>query len=449
MTLLEVENLTVSFPSADGVVRAVRGVSFTIDAGQTLGIVGESGSGKTVLTQTLLGLTPGAEITGKAIFDGTDLLQLSEHQMRQVRGSRISVIFQDPLTSLHPLYRVGWQIAEMIRAHDKEITKKQAAERSVELLGRVGIPHPAQRVNDYPHQFSGGMRQRAMIAMALSLSPQLIIADEPTTALDATVQAQILDLLLKLQQESHTALLMITHDLGVVADIANNVMVMYAGRAAEKGPKHDIFYQPHHPYTKGLLESIPNSSAAGERLRPIPGQPPSLINLPTGCKFHPRCTYVLDHVRDRGTRVAPGQPRHLPPVGLLAAQARAAGVGGKAEEIREETVRQAAGRRGQGRRGHRRRSGGAAMTDESAAALMTSAQSSRDDVLVRVDNLVKYFPVRTAGYVRRTVGHVQAVDGVSLAIPRGKTLGLVGETGSGKSRWPGASPGSSRLLRAG
>jgi len=204
LTLLEVENLTVSFPSADGVVRAVRGVSFTLEAGQTLGIVGESGSGKTVLTQTLLGLTPGAEITGKAIFDGTDLLQLSEHQMRQVRGSRISVIFQDPLTSLHPLYRVGWQITEMIRAHDKSVSKKEATERAVDLLRRVGIPNPAQRVNDYPHQFSGGMRQRAMIAMAMSLSPQMIIADEPTTALDATVQAQILDLLLKLQQESHT-----------------------------------------------------------------------------------------------------------------------------------------------------------------------------------------------------------------------------------------------------
>ena len=339
MTLLEVENLTVSFPSADGVVRAVRGVSFTLEAGQTLGIVGESGSGKTVLTQTLLGLTPGAEITGKAIFGGTDLLQLSENQMRQVRGSRISVIFQDPLTSLHPLYRVGWQIAEMIRAHEKDVTKKQAAERAVELLGRVGIPNPAQRVNDYPHQFSGGMRQRAMIAMAMSLSPQMIIADEPTTALDATVQAQILDLLLKLQQESHTALLMITHDLGVVADIADNVMVMYAGRAAEKGPKHDIFYEPHHPYTKGLLESIPNSSAAGERLRPIPGQPPSLINLPSGCKFHPRCTYVLDRcvTEEPGLREISSDTAHLSACWL---PARAAGLGGEAEKIREETVRE-------------------------------------------------------------------------------------------------------------
>src|SRR5579864_5728624 len=276
LALLEVENLTVSFPTADGVVRAVRGVSFNVDTGQTLGIVGESGSGKTVLTQTLLGLTPGGDVTGKAMFDGTDLLQLSPNQMRQVRGSRIAVIFQDPLTSLHPLYRVGWQIAEMIRAHEKGVTKKQAHERAIEMLGRVGIPHPAQRVNDYPHQFSGGMRQRAMIAMALPPSPRLIIADEPTTALDATVQAQILDLLMRLQRDSGTALILITHDLG---DIADDVLVMYAGRAAEAAGKRDIFYRPHHPYTKGLLESIPNSSARAGRLRPITGQPPSLINV--------------------------------------------------------------------------------------------------------------------------------------------------------------------------
>jgi len=336
LTLLEVENLTVSFPTADGVVRAVRGVSFTVDSGQTLGIVGESGGGKTVLTQTLLGLTPGADVTGRAIFDGTDLLQLSEEQLRQVRGSRISVIFQDPLTSLHPVYRVGWQISEMIRAHDKTVTKKQAAERSVELLRRVGIPHPAQRVHDYPHQFSGGMRQRAMIAMALALSPKLIIADEPTTALDATVQAQILDLLLHLRRESGTALIMITHDLGVVADIADNVMVMYAGRAAETGTKHDIFYQPHHPYTKGLLESIPNSSAAADRLRPIPGQPPSGINLPAGCKFHPRCSYVLD--RCLTTEPEPRQIRGFAHTSACWLPATAAGVGGDAEHVREQAV---------------------------------------------------------------------------------------------------------------
>src|SRR6201984_839563 len=257
MSLLEVRDLRVSFRTADGVVRAVRGVSFDVDAGRTIGIVGESGSGKTVLTQTLLGLTPGAEVSGQAVFDGTDLLALDEEQMRRVRGAQIAVIFQDPLTSLHPLYKVGWQISEMIRSHDKSVSKAAAAEKSVELLDRVGIPHPRQRVNDYPHKFSGWMRQRPMIAMALSLSPKLIIADEPTTALDATVQAQILDLLLRLQRDSHTALIMITHDLGVVADIADEVLVMYAGRAAEIASKRDIFYRPHHPYTKGLLESIP------------------------------------------------------------------------------------------------------------------------------------------------------------------------------------------------
>jgi peptide/nickel transport system ATP-binding protein len=294
VSLLEVSDLAVSFPTADGIVQAVRGVSFRLDAGRTLGIVGESGSGKTVLTQTLLGLTPGGRVSGKAVFDGADLLTMGADQLRSVRGAQIAVIFQDPLTSLHPLYRVGWQITEMIRAHDRSISKSAATERAVELLARVGIPQPRQRVRDYPHQFSGGMRQRAMIAMALSLNPKLIIADEPTTALDATVQAQILDLLLRLQQESNTALIMITHDLGVVADIADDVMVMYAGRAAEAATKHDAFYQPHHPYTKGLLESIPNSSAAGERLHPITGQPPSLIRLPAGCAFHPRCAYVMD-----------------------------------------------------------------------------------------------------------------------------------------------------------
>jgi oligopeptide/dipeptide ABC transporter ATP-binding protein len=342
LTLLEVTDLTVSFHTADGEVRAVRGVSFGVEPGRTLGIVGESGSGKTVLTQTLLGLTPGADVSGQAIFDGTDLLALDDRQMRAIRGARISVIFQDPLTSLHPLYRVGWQITEMIRAHDKSVSKKEATERAVDLLQRVGIPRPEQRVNDYPHQFSGGMRQRAMIAMALSLSPQLIIADEPTTALDATVQAQIIDLLLRLQQDSGTALIMITHDLGVVADIADDVMVMYAGRAAEKAPKRDIFYSPHHPYTKGLLESIPSSSAAGGRLRPIPGSPPSLINLPSGCKFHPRCGYVLDRCLTSEPGLRPvSQDGHHSSACWLPLQA--AGLSERAEELRAETVREGRG----------------------------------------------------------------------------------------------------------
>jgi peptide/nickel transport system ATP-binding protein len=337
VTLLEVRDLNVSFPTADGVVRAVRGVSFDVDPGRTLGVVGESGSGKTVLTQTLLGLTPGAEVTGSAVFEDTDLLELSDDEMRHVRGERISVIFQDPLTSLHPLYKIGWQIGEMIRAHDKSVSKKDAVTRSVELLRMVGIPKPETRVNDYPHQFSGGMRQRAMIAMALALEPKLIIADEPTTALDATVQAQILDLLLRLQQELGTALIMITHDLGVVADIADEVMVMYAGRAAEKAPKRDIFYAPHHPYTKGLLESIPSSKAAGGRLKPIPGSPPSLINLPSGCKFHPRCGYVFDKCLGEEPALHPvaESGSHLSACWLPAA---AAGLSAEAEELREEIV---------------------------------------------------------------------------------------------------------------
>ena len=337
MSLLEVTDLRVSFPTADGLVQAVRGVSFTVDAGQTLGIVGESGSGKTVLTQTLLRLTPGGQITGKAVFNGTDLISMREDQIRKIRGAEIAVIFQDPLTSLHPLYKVGWQIREMIRSHDKSVTKAQARERAVELLGRVGIPHPRQRVDDYPHQFSGGMRQRVMIAMALSLSPKMIIADEPTTALDATVQAQILDLLLDLQRESDTALIMITHDLGVVADIADEVMVMYAGRAAERATKHDIFYEPHHPYTKGLLESIPNSSAAVGRLKPITGQPPSLINLPSGCKFHPRCAYVMDRcLTEEPPLMAVGADgAHRSACFLPAASA---GLGGEAEAARLAVV---------------------------------------------------------------------------------------------------------------
>ena len=344
MSLLEVTDLRVSFPTSDGLVQAVRGVSFRVGRGQTLGIVGESGSGKTVSTQALLGLTPGADISGSAMFDGMDLLALSEDQMRHIRGAQIAAIFQDPLTSLHPLYKVGWQVAEMIRAHDDSVTKAQANKQAADLLGRVGIPEAARRVNDYPHQFSGGMRQRVMIAMALALNPKLIIADEPTTALDATVQAQILDLLLRLQREYETALIMITHDLGVIADIADSVMVMYAGKAAEYADRRTLFYQPHHPYTIGLLESIPGSMGAAERLRPIPGQPPSLINVPSGCAFHPRCRYVMDKcisempplITLEGEGGGHRSACWLPPA--------ATGLGAEAEELRVAAV--AAGRTG-------------------------------------------------------------------------------------------------------
>jgi peptide/nickel transport system ATP-binding protein len=332
-SLLEVSDLRVSFPTTDGLVQAVRGVSFSIEPGRTLGIVGESGSGKTVLTQTLLGLNPGGDVSGRAVFDGTDLIGLPDAELRRFRGGQIAVIFQDPLTSLHPLFRVGWQISEMLRAHNRSLSRARAAEQAVELLDRVGIPRARQRARDYPHQFSGGMRQRVMIAMALSLHPKLIIADEPTTALDATVQAQILDLLLRLQAESGTALIVITHDLGVIADIADNVLVMYAGRAVEVAGKRDIFYRPHHPYTNALLESRPNSSAAGQRLRPIAGQPPSLVRLPAGCPFHPRCRYVMDRcaAEEPPLRQVADGGGHQSACWLPAA---ATGVGGEAEDLR-------------------------------------------------------------------------------------------------------------------
>ncbi|MEZ0092666.1 ABC transporter ATP-binding protein [Streptacidiphilus sp. EB129] len=304
MRLLSVRDLTVSFRSTDGLVQAVRGLSLDVDSGRTLGIVGESGSGKSVATLTLLGLTPGAHVTGSATFEGRELLGMEREELRRLRGDRIAAVFQDPLSSLHPHYTVGWQIIELIRAH-RPVSGRAARGRAVELLSLVGIPHAERRVDDYPHQFSGGMRQRALIAMALALDPALVIADEPTTALDATVQAQILDLLTRLQREMGMALIMITHDLGVIAGMADQVLVMYAGRAVEVADRRTAYYQPHHPYTKGLLESIPSSSGARGRLRPIPGQPPSLIRLPGGCPFHPRCTFAMDRCRSEEPPLLP------------------------------------------------------------------------------------------------------------------------------------------------
>ena len=297
MPLLEVKDLHVSFPTTDGLVQAVRGVSFSVDAGQTLGIVGESGSGKSVSTQTVMGLTRGAQITGEALFKGSDLLSMTQKELRNVRGSQIAMIFQDPLSSLHPYYKVGWQIVEMIRAHEPDTSKDAAQKRAVDLLKLVGIPQAERRVNEYPHQFSGGMRQRAMIAMAMALNPALLIADEPTTALDVTVQAQVLNVIGRLQQEFGTAVILITHDLGVIAEVADDVVVMYAGAAMETAPRDELFYSHHHPYTEGLLRSLPAYGGERERLNPIPGQPPSLINIPPGCPFHPRCPYVMDKCR--------------------------------------------------------------------------------------------------------------------------------------------------------
>jgi peptide/nickel transport system ATP-binding protein len=290
---LEVKDLTVTFATADGLVQAVRGVSFALKAGQTLGVVGESGSGKSVTMQTIIGLTRGAKVSGQALFEGEDLLAMSADDLRHVRGAEISMIFQDPLSSLHPFYKVGWQIVEMIRAH-QDVSAHAARQRAIELLRLVGIPQPERRIDDFPHQFSGGMRQRAMIAMALANSPKLLIADEPTTALDVTVQAQIIDLMQSLQRELGTTIIMVTHDLGVVADIADEVIVMYAGKAVEKADRRTLFYRAHHPYTRGLMGSLPGKGAAHERLNPIEGQPPSLIRIPPGCPFHPRCPFVMD-----------------------------------------------------------------------------------------------------------------------------------------------------------
>ncbi len=298
--LLRVQDLRVEFPSEDGVVHAVDGISYEVHAGRTLGIVGESGSGKTVSSLTTLGLTrrQGARISGRIVFEGQDLVTLPEERLRAIRGNDIAMIFQDPLSALHPLYRVGRQLIEAVRAH-REVSKAKARERAVELLGLVGIPDPARRIDGYPHEFSGGMRQRAMIAMALANEPKLLIADEPTTALDVTVQAQILALMERLQRELGMAIVIITHDLGVVAEMADEIAVMYAGRIVETTTTARVFAAPEHPYTWGLLKSIPTLTGPREQdLVPIPGTPPSLISPPSGCHFHPRCPYAQpDHAR--------------------------------------------------------------------------------------------------------------------------------------------------------
>jgi len=291
-----VRNLKVSFRTEDGVVRAVDGVSFTVSEGETLGIVGESGSGKSVTMMSVMRLIidPNASFDGEVIYKGRDLMALNQVELREVRGSEIAMIFQDPMTSLNPVYRVGWQISEQIRAHEK-VSRQAARSRAIDLLAAVGIPHPAERVDDFPHQFSGGMRQRVMIAMALSCSPSLLIADEPTTALDVTIQAQILKLIKKLKDEYGSAVVLITHDMGVVADVADRVAVMYAGRIIEQGNKNDVFYDAQHPYTWGLLGSIARiDRPKPRRLTAIRGLPPSLINLPPGCAFGDRCPERFD-----------------------------------------------------------------------------------------------------------------------------------------------------------
>src|ERR671935_2332089 len=331
--LIEVNDLRVHFATEDGLVRAVDGVSFTLDRGEVLGIVGESGSGKSVTAMTLLGLTRdrNTRFEGQVLYKGRNVLEMNEEELQTVRGNEVAMIFQDPMTSLNPVYKVGSQICEAIRTHEN-VDAKGARRRAIELLRQVGIPNPDSRVDNYPHEFSGGMRQRAMIAMGLANNPDVLIADEPTTALDVTIQAQIIELIDKLKDDFDSAVILITHDLGVVADIADEIIVMYAGRVVERGAKRAVFYDPQMPYTWGLLGSIPRLDRPKvAKLHSIKGAPPSLINLPKGCKFRPRCPHAFDKCHDEpdlANRVE--DPGHLDRCWLSVQEKRA---------VRDRTIR--------------------------------------------------------------------------------------------------------------
>ncbi|GAA1311781.1 ABC transporter ATP-binding protein [Pseudonocardia xinjiangensis] len=412
--LLEVSDLEVSFPSEDGRVRAVRGISYRVAPGEVLGIVGESGSGKSVSSLAVMGLLPpSAKISGSIRLRGQELLGLSDTELSRIRGRKIAMVFQDPLSALTPVYTVGDQIAEALLVHGgRSMTAKAAAKRSVELLDLVGIPNATDRVNAFPHEFSGGMRQRAVIAMAIANDPDLIIADEPTTALDVTVQAQVLEVLKTAQEVTGAGIVLITHDLGVVAGTADRVVVMYAGKAVETGTVDEIFAAPRMPYTLGLLGSIPRLDIGrGQPLVPIEGQPPSMVALPPGCPFGPRCPLHVDACDQAEPEllVAPGASGdHRAACIRTAELAEADAEGGElAAEVFDAHV-------------------------VDTSALHTVPRTERE-VVLGVDGLVKHYPVRTGSVFRRKVGAVQAVDGVTFDVRAGETLGLVGESGCGKS----------------
>ena len=317
MALLEVKDLRTSFKTEDGIVKAVDGVSFSVEKGQTLGIVGESGSGKSVTCLTIMGLNARRTTmsSGEALWKGKNLLRAKPSELRKIRGDEMSMIFQDPMTSLNPVHTIGKQLVEAVQLH-RDVTVRVAKARALELLKAVGIPKAEARIDDYPHQFSGGMRQRVMIAMALINDPDLLIADEPTTALDVTTQAQILNLMKRLQEDFGSAIIMITHDLGVVAETADDVVVMYAAKVVEHANVHDLFNRPQHPYTWGLMGSLPRLEADTERLVQIPGQPPSLLRPPSGCRFHPRCPYVMGVCRTTDPPLVGDRARPVPSPGL-------------------------------------------------------------------------------------------------------------------------------------
>ena len=397
--VLRVEELRVSFSSSKGPLHAVDGVDLTVGWGETVALVGESGCGKTMTALAILGLTPAeATVAGSVTFEGQDVRSLPPRQLRQLRGVGISMVFQEPVSSLNPVFRIGEQIADVIRAHHGGVSKGAARDRAVELLERVGIPDAARRVDEYPHQWSGGMCQRAVIAMAVANRPRLVIADEPTTALDVTVQARVLHVLRDAQADAGAAVLLITHDMGVVAEMADRVVVMYAGRVVEEAGAIELYRNPRHPYTRGLLGSLPRVDAAS-RLTSIPGQPPQLHTVPRGCPFHPRC-------ETSGGRARCVQ--EVPP--LLVA-----GVGRRSAcHFHEELV--------------------ALPPPQSSepAGNASPAPASDDEPILQLDSLTVHFPIRSRLF-NRVVAEVRAVDGISFELRRGETLGLVGESGCGKS----------------
>ena len=388
MAVLEARHLSVDIPTEDGVIHAVRDVSFALEAGELFGIAGESGSGKSVLTQAILGLLPNAIVTGEVLFEGRNLLGLKPVELQAIRGSRIGMIFQDPMSSLHPYYTVGSQITEMIHAHEK-VDKAAARRRAVDLLARVGISEADRRFDSFPHQFSGGMRQRVMIAMALILNPPLVIADEPTTALDVTVQAQIVALLDEMRRERGTTVVMITHDLGLLSSIADHVMVMYAGRRMELGPSTPLFAAPAHPYTSGLLASSPANYEAGAELVPIPGRPPSLLNTPIGCVFAPRCASAL-----------PRCAAEAPPLRVFS-----------------DGLQSLCWLEGP-------------PADAAASAAATAKASAADEIVVKAEGVRLTYG---AGSLFNPGAGFEVLKGIDLELKRGETLGLVGESGCGKS----------------